>query len=112
MKTAYESMSHAALGLLKKQNIGFPEEPDSVMARFTKHFYDTELFFDPFVGGKFAQHYFDAHERRASRRIPSRLCAWWKRLKCSWRRATPLCANTAAACGGGRLRCRNFSTLT
>jgi sulfite reductase (ferredoxin) len=35
------------------------------MDRFTKHFYDTELFFDPFVGGKFAQYYFQAHERRA-----------------------------------------------
>jgi len=63
-KTAYESMCHAALGLLKKQNAGFPEDPDSVLARFTKHFYDTQLFFDPFVGGKFAQHYFDAHEQR------------------------------------------------
>ena len=63
-KTAYESMSHAALALLKKQNAGFPEDPDSVLARFTKHFYDTQLFFDPFVGGKFAQHYFDAHEQR------------------------------------------------
>ena len=54
----------AALALLKQRNIGFPEDAESVMDRFTKHFYDTQLFFDPFVGGKFAQYYFQAHERR------------------------------------------------
>jgi sulfite reductase (ferredoxin) len=31
---------------------------------FRQAFYDTELFFDPFTGGKFAQFYFAAHERR------------------------------------------------
>ena len=66
VKTAYEAMSHGALALLKQRNIGFPEDAESVMDRFTKHFYDTELFFDPFVGGKFAQYYFQAHERRAN----------------------------------------------
>jgi len=63
-KTAYESMSHGALALLKQRNIGFPEDANSVLERFTKHFYDTQLFFDPFVGGKFAQYYFEAHESR------------------------------------------------
>ena len=36
------------------------------MARFRKHFYDTQLFFDPFTGGKFAQYFFQAHERRGA----------------------------------------------
>jgi hypothetical protein len=57
-------MSHGALALLKQRNIGFPEDANSVLERFTKHFYDTQLFFDPFVGGKFAQYYFEAHESR------------------------------------------------
>ena len=57
-------MSHGALALLKQRNIGFPEDAESVMQRFTRHLYDTQLFYDPFVGGKFAQYYFQAHDRR------------------------------------------------
>ncbi len=34
-----------------------------MVAEFRTHFYDTELFFDPFAGGKFAQYFFHAHER-------------------------------------------------
>lgn len=64
VKTAYESMSHGALALLKQRNVGFPEDADSVLERFTKHIYDTQIFFDPFVGNKFAQYYFEAHESR------------------------------------------------
>ena len=30
---------------------------------FREHFYDTQLFFDPFAGGKFGQYFFRAHER-------------------------------------------------
>lgn len=63
-KLAYESMHHAALALLKHVGAGFPEEPGAVVSRFRQHFYDTQLFFDPFTGGKFAQYYFDAHDRR------------------------------------------------
>ena len=33
-ETAYESMSHAALGLFEETKRGFPEDPDSVLARF------------------------------------------------------------------------------
>ena len=36
------------------------------MAEFKKHFYDTQLFFDPFAGGKFAQYFFRAHEERGA----------------------------------------------
>ena len=35
-----------------------------MVAEFRKHFYDTQLFFDPFAGGKFAQYLFRAHEER------------------------------------------------
>jgi sulfite reductase (ferredoxin) len=41
-----------------------PEDADAIVAEFRKHYYDTQLFFDPFTGGKFAQYFFDAHENR------------------------------------------------
>jgi sulfite reductase (ferredoxin) len=66
-KIAYESMLHAALALLKLQFVVSPEDPDRIVAEFQKHFYDTQLFFDPFAGGKFAQYFFQAHERRGGK---------------------------------------------
>lgn len=60
---ATRSMTNGALALLRMKNAGMPSDPASVVARFREQFYDTQLFFDPFVGGKFAQYYFDAHER-------------------------------------------------
>jgi sulfite reductase (ferredoxin) len=63
-RIAYESMLHAATALLKLQLVVAPEDPDRIVAEFQKHFYDTQLFFDPFSGGKFAQYFFQAHEKR------------------------------------------------
>ena len=111
--TAYGAMSHGALALLKHRGVGFPEDAESVLQRFKKHLYDTNLFHDDFVGGKFAQYYFEAHENRG------------ERLQ---RRAGPppgrgdaslpggllrvLCQATAAACSGGGLgeSWRTFNT--
>ncbi len=66
-KIAYESMLHAASALLKLQFVIVPEDPDRIVAEFQKHFYDTQLFFDPFSGGKFAQYFFQAHEKRGGK---------------------------------------------
>jgi sulfite reductase (ferredoxin) len=66
-RIAYESMLHAALALLKLQFTVPSEDPDRIVAEFQKHFYDTQLFFDPFTGGKFAQYFFQAHERRGGK---------------------------------------------
>jgi sulfite reductase (ferredoxin) len=63
-RLAYDAMHHAALALLRHQSAGLPDDPGSVVQRFREHFYDTQLFFDPFTGGKFAHYYFDAHEDR------------------------------------------------
>ncbi|MGH9631809.1 MAG: nitrite/sulfite reductase [Bryobacteraceae bacterium] len=60
---AYDSMLHAALALLQFRNAGLPNDAESVVSRFRTLFYDTQLFFDPFTGGKFAHYFFDAHER-------------------------------------------------
>jgi sulfite reductase (ferredoxin) len=65
-RIAYESMLHAALALVKQQFAAIGEDPEAVVAEFRKHFYDTQLFFDPFTGGKFAQYFFDAHENRGA----------------------------------------------
>jgi sulfite reductase (ferredoxin) len=66
-KIAYESMLHAAVALLKLQIVVAPEDPDRIVAEFQEHFYDTQLFFDPFTGGKFAQYFFQAHGRRGGK---------------------------------------------
>ena len=63
-RVAYESMRNAALALLAWRLIPHDSTPDGILAAFKHAFYDTEYFFDPFTGGKFAQYYFAAHERR------------------------------------------------
>lgn len=65
-KIAYESMLHAARALVRLQFAVPDDDPDAIVAEFRKHFYDTQLFFDPFTGGKFAQYFFDAHQNRAA----------------------------------------------
>lgn len=61
---AYESMRNAALALLNWRFAPHEPTPDGILAAFKRTFYDTELFYDPFTGGKFAQYYFAAHEQR------------------------------------------------
>ena len=63
-RTAYESMRNAAQALLAWRLIPHEATAESIAEAFKRAFYDTELFFDPFVGGKFAQYYFAAHEQR------------------------------------------------
>jgi len=63
-KLAYESMLHGAAALLTWRKLGYDNNPDAIVERFREHFFDTQDFFDPFAGGKFAQYFFRAHERR------------------------------------------------
>lgn len=65
-KVAYESMLHGALALLRFKLVNFADDPERIVSEFRAQFYDTELFFDPFTQGKFAQYFFRAHERRAA----------------------------------------------
>lgn len=67
-KLAYEAMLHGASALLTWRKLGFDNTPDAIVERFREQFHDTQLFFDPFAGGKFAHYFFDAHERRAEAR--------------------------------------------
>jgi len=60
---AYASMIQAAKGLIKHYTLDLPGDPDAVIDDFKKRFYDTQLFFDPFAGGKFAQYLFLAQKK-------------------------------------------------
>jgi sulfite reductase (ferredoxin) len=59
---AYECMLHAAAALLDWKFFAHTAEPDSIVSEFRTRFYDTQLFFDPYVGGNFANYFFRAHE--------------------------------------------------
>jgi sulfite reductase (ferredoxin) len=61
-KQAYEAMLNGAKALLAWRKVFFLPTADGIVEAFRKEFYDTELFFDPFAGGKFAQFLFRAHE--------------------------------------------------
>src|SRR5665213_682018 len=65
-RMAYESMLHGAQALLKYKFLIAPEDPEKIVDDFRAHFYETELFFDPFVRGKFAHDFFQAHEEAAN----------------------------------------------
>ena len=61
-KTAYSAMLHAAKALVRTQFLDIPEEPDTIVAEFRTRFYDTELFWDPYAYGKFANYLLRTHE--------------------------------------------------
>ncbi len=62
-RTAYQSMVHAAKALVKINHQGISDDPDDIIGEFRTRFYDTQKFWDPFAGGKFANYLFDAHEK-------------------------------------------------
>jgi sulfite reductase (ferredoxin) len=63
-RRAFSAMLLAARALTRERNSNVGTAPEEIVAEFRKHFYDTQLFFDPFAGGKFAQYLFRAHEER------------------------------------------------
>jgi sulfite reductase (ferredoxin) len=62
-KTAYRSMVQAAKALVKIESSGIADDPALIVREFRARFYDTQKFFDPFAGGKFAHYLFSAHEK-------------------------------------------------
>ena len=56
-------MIHAARALVKLEVQDAPNDPNQIVQEFTARFYDTQKFFDPFAGGKFAHYLFAAHEK-------------------------------------------------
>ena len=61
-KTAYQSMVQAAKALIKTEYLDIPDDPDQIVREFRARFYDTQKFFDPFAGGKFAHYLFAVHK--------------------------------------------------
>jgi sulfite reductase (ferredoxin) len=57
---ALDAMVGAAAALLKTELDDPPGEPEAIVAAFRSRFYDTQKFFDPFAGGKFAHYLFAA----------------------------------------------------
>ena len=62
-RTAYRSMVQAAKALVKIEYSIVPDDPAQIVNEFRARFYDTQKFFDPFAGGKFAQYLFSAQEK-------------------------------------------------
>jgi sulfite reductase (ferredoxin) len=48
------------------QYIDVKEDPEYLVQEFRQRFYDTQLFFDPFAGPKFALYLFHAHDEGQS----------------------------------------------
>src|SRR5438876_3281461 len=53
-KGAYVAMVTAAKALVQVENSNIGNDADQIVAEFRTRYYDTQLFFDPFAGGKFA----------------------------------------------------------
>jgi sulfite reductase (ferredoxin) len=61
--TAYKSMVLAAKALVKIEASNIADDPAQIVREFRARFYDTQKFFDPFAGGKFAHYLFSAQEK-------------------------------------------------
>ena len=59
---AYQAMLLAARALIRTQYPNVGQEPDEIVQEFRTRFYDTQLFFDRFARGKFAEYFFNRHE--------------------------------------------------
>ena len=62
-RSAYHAMVTAAKALVQIENADVGNNPDQIVQEFRTRYYDTQLFFDPFAGGKFANYLFDAHRK-------------------------------------------------
>jgi sulfite reductase (ferredoxin) len=60
---AYGAMLQAAKGLIKTEFIDISDEPTQIVMEFRTRFYDTEVFFDKYARGKFANYLFRRHEQ-------------------------------------------------
>jgi sulfite reductase (ferredoxin) len=59
-KGALLAMLTAAKALVQVEKSDISNDPDEIVAEFRKRYYETQVFFDPFAGGKFANYLFDA----------------------------------------------------
>jgi sulfite reductase (ferredoxin) len=64
---AYKSMLQAAHGLVKELWYDVPDDPEVIAKEFRARLFEPKLFWDRFVGGKFAQDFLRRHENPPSR---------------------------------------------
>ncbi|HEY4052108.1 MAG TPA: nitrite/sulfite reductase [Terriglobales bacterium] len=62
-RSAYRAMVNAAKGLVQVEYPHVSDDADGIVSEFRRRYYDTQIFFDPFAGGKFANYLFAAHEK-------------------------------------------------
>ncbi len=58
---AFHAMLLAARALVRTQFLDVGDDPDRIVSEFRERFFDTELFFDKYAKGKFAQYMFRRH---------------------------------------------------
>ncbi len=58
---AYSAMLQAARALITTENIDIGDAPAEIVDEFRTRFCDTEMFFDPYAGAKFANYLFRVH---------------------------------------------------
>lgn len=59
---AYHAMLLGARALIRSRNMDVSNDPDHIVEMFKKYFYDTEIFFDKYMKGKFAHYFFNRHD--------------------------------------------------
>ncbi len=59
---SYEAMLAAAKALAREIDTNLGDDAGEIIESFRTHLYDTELFNDPFAGGKFGSYLFQAHD--------------------------------------------------
>ena len=59
---AYRGMLLAARGLVKAEFIDVGDDPADIVREFRTRFFDTQVFFDKYAGGKFAMYLFRRHD--------------------------------------------------
>jgi sulfite reductase (ferredoxin) len=62
-RMAYQSMVHAAKALVKINRQSISDNPDEIIGEFRTQYYDTQKFWDPYAGGKFANYLFEAQQK-------------------------------------------------
>ncbi|MGH7830939.1 MAG: nitrite/sulfite reductase, partial [Candidatus Binatia bacterium] len=62
IQTAYRAMVQAAQALVKTQNYDISNDEHAIVGEFRSRFCDTEIFYDKYAGGKFAEYLFKAEE--------------------------------------------------
>src|SRR5690606_32596004 len=71
-RRAYSAMLKAARALTREKNQNLGEDPAEIVEEFKQRLVEPKIFWDPFMGGKFAHFLFRAHEEGVSEKDHSK----------------------------------------